>query len=321
MRSAKARIDSAWWRHAPVVSASATGLAATVPYPTGKETAWRVGLEASWTLFDGGLRYGRLAQARADLAAAEAFETAETLRVSREARDAERDWDLARQQLALAEEQSRLGAEAASVAQRGLAAGTVEPAPGAGHRGRGVPGGRRGRDRPGPPPDRRGLAPTGARARSAMVGWHREESVAEPLRDLDAIQREMTGALFGKIVVARLKFVPLVFVVVMTAVWLDPDPWRVVLAIAMATYVVVLFGGEYWRFRQGWSGPNAFAGEHGRDDVRPAHRRDPHRRARQPRAAGPADGGAPDLADVRGERSAGRRRGGPDRRRVGRGRR
>ena len=83
--------------------------------------------------------------------------------------------------------------------------------------------------------------------------------MAEPLRDLDAIQREMTGALFGKIVVARLKFVPIVFTIVMTAVWLDPDPWRVVLAIALTTYVVVLFGVEYWRFRRGWSGPNAFA--------------------------------------------------------------
>lgn len=125
--SARARVQAAWWRHVPVVSAQATGLAATVPFPTGNDTAWRLGVEATWTLYDGGFRYGRLTQARAELASAEAFRAAEELRVSREVRDAQRDHDVAREQLSLAEEQAALGAEAASVARRGLAAGTVSP--------------------------------------------------------------------------------------------------------------------------------------------------------------------------------------------------
>jgi outer membrane protein TolC len=125
--AARARVQAAWWRHVPVVTASATGLAATVPFATGNETAYRFGLDATWTLYDGGLRYGRLTQAKAELASAEAYRSAEELRVSREIRDAERDWDVAREQFSLSEEQARLGAEAASVAQRGLMAGTVSP--------------------------------------------------------------------------------------------------------------------------------------------------------------------------------------------------
>lgn len=83
--------------------------------------------------------------------------------------------------------------------------------------------------------------------------------MAEPLRDLDTLQRDMTRTIFGRLVIARLKVVPPIFAVVMTAVWLDPDPWRAVLAVVMATYVCVLFSVEYLRFRWDWSGPNAFA--------------------------------------------------------------
>jgi outer membrane protein TolC len=125
--SARARVSSAWWRHVPTVSATATGLLASVPFPTGNEWAYRLGVEASWTLYDGGLRYGRLHQARADLAAANAFHTQEELRMSRELRDAQRDLDVAKEQLVLAEEQAKLAREAASVAQRGLEAGTTSP--------------------------------------------------------------------------------------------------------------------------------------------------------------------------------------------------
>jgi outer membrane protein TolC len=123
--AAEARVSSAWLRHVPTVAATGLAQAATVPYATGNDTQWRVGLEATWTAYDGGLRYGRLDQARAELAGAEATLRAETLRVSRELRDAERDLAVAREQVALAEEQSALAAEAAVVAARGLSAGTT----------------------------------------------------------------------------------------------------------------------------------------------------------------------------------------------------
>lgn len=123
--AAQAAVRSAWLRHLPTVSGTAAALAATVPYPTGEDTAWRLGLDATWVLYDGGFRYGRLDQARADLAAAEAFRTSERLRVGRELGDAERDVVVAREQVALAEEQSRLAAEAARIAGLGLAAGTT----------------------------------------------------------------------------------------------------------------------------------------------------------------------------------------------------
>jgi outer membrane protein TolC len=125
--SARSRVSAAWWRHVPTVSATATGLIASVPYPTGNEWAYRLGVEATWTLYDGGLRYGRLQQARADLAAANAFHQQEDLRMSRELRDAQRDLDVAKEQLVLAEEQAKLATEAASVARRGLEAGTTSP--------------------------------------------------------------------------------------------------------------------------------------------------------------------------------------------------
>jgi outer membrane protein TolC len=123
--AARAKVSSAWLRHLPTLSATGLAQAATVPYPTGNDTQWRVGLEATWTAYDGGLRYGRLDQARAELEGAEATLRAETLRVSKELRDAERDLSVAREQVALAEEQAKLAAEAASVAEKGLAAGTT----------------------------------------------------------------------------------------------------------------------------------------------------------------------------------------------------
>jgi outer membrane protein TolC len=123
--AARARVSSAWLRHLPTVSATGLAQAATVPYPTGNDSQWRVGLEATWTAYDGGLRYGRLDQARAELDGAEAALRAERLRASKELRDAERDLAVAQEQVTLAEEQAALAAEAAAVAERGLAAGTT----------------------------------------------------------------------------------------------------------------------------------------------------------------------------------------------------
>lgn len=125
--SARARVAAARWRAFPTVSASATGLVQDEPFPTTKDTAYRLGVTATWTIYDGGFRYGQLDQARADREAAEAKLTAEELRVSRELRSAERDLAVAEQRLALATEQARLATTAADIAQKGLAAGTVTP--------------------------------------------------------------------------------------------------------------------------------------------------------------------------------------------------
>lgn len=125
--AARSQVRSALWRHAPTVSATAAALAATQPFPTGEDTAWQVGVEATWVLFDGGYRYGKLDQAHADLAAAEAQREGARRKADVELRDATRDLELAREQVALAEEQSRLAAEAARIAGLGLAAGTTSP--------------------------------------------------------------------------------------------------------------------------------------------------------------------------------------------------
>lgn len=125
LASAESRVASAWWRHAPTLSAYGVASASTVPYPTGKDTTWRAGVELQWVLYDGGLRYGRLDQAVAERHAAEAALRAEELRASREERDAERDLGVAKERLALAEAQLALASEAEQVARKGLAAGTV----------------------------------------------------------------------------------------------------------------------------------------------------------------------------------------------------
>ncbi|MEQ1501469.1 MAG: TolC family protein [Myxococcota bacterium] len=125
--AARAQVQSAWWRQFPTLAATGAATAATEPYPTGNQTAWRVGLEATWTLYDGGFRYGKLHQAQADQAAAQAARTSEQLRVSREQREAERNLAVAQEQLTLAMEQANLAAEASEVAQLGLSAGTVSP--------------------------------------------------------------------------------------------------------------------------------------------------------------------------------------------------
>lgn len=125
--SARARVAAAQWRAFPTVSGSGSVFAQDEKLPSGKETGYRLGLTATWTLYDGGYRYGQLDQARAEREGAEAKLTAEELRVAREARTAERDLRVAEERLALAHEQAELARAAADIAQRGLSAGTVTP--------------------------------------------------------------------------------------------------------------------------------------------------------------------------------------------------
>jgi outer membrane protein TolC len=81
-------VDAAWLRHAPTLSASASASASDVAYPTGLKTAWRVGAQLTWVLYDGGARYGALDLARARQDGAEAAAAQVALDTSREAADA-----------------------------------------------------------------------------------------------------------------------------------------------------------------------------------------------------------------------------------------
>ncbi len=116
--SARALVSSARARLLPQLSVSGQAFAADVPYPTGERQGWRTTLELTWPLYDGGLRYGKRAEAEARLAAAEAAGEAQRLAVSQEARDAARELAVAGEQLRLATEQRRLAAEAAASAER-----------------------------------------------------------------------------------------------------------------------------------------------------------------------------------------------------------
>lgn len=86
-----------------------------------------------------------------------------------------------------------------------------------------------------------------------MVTSSRGDDLAEPLRDFAAVRGEVMRALMGRILFVRLLLVPLLLSVVVFAVWLDPDPWRVAVAAVLFVAMVGLFGVEYWRFERGWS--------------------------------------------------------------------
>ena len=124
LAAANTRVDAAWSRHLPRIDGYATALASTVPYPTSLKTAWKVGLDATFVLYDGGLRYGRLDQARADRAVAQATLEQRERQVSREVRQADGDLAAAREALELAEQQAALAARAADIARRSYEAGT-----------------------------------------------------------------------------------------------------------------------------------------------------------------------------------------------------
>jgi signal transduction histidine kinase len=64
--------------------------------------------------------------------------------------------------------------------------------------------------------------------------------------------------LFGKLVVVRLFLAPVLATVLLSFTALDPAPWRVVLVGVLLASVTALFGGEYVRWRRGWTGPHAF---------------------------------------------------------------
>lgn len=123
VEAAEAGVRSAWARLAPQLSASGSVFAADVPYPTGQKDGWRLTLDLSWSLYDGGHRYGRRRQAEAAADGARAAAEAERLTVIQEVLDGTRDLEVARERLRLAETQRQLAADAAASARRSYDAG------------------------------------------------------------------------------------------------------------------------------------------------------------------------------------------------------
>lgn len=123
IRVAERGIDSAWWRHAPQLSASFSVMGSDVPFPTGDKGAWRATVDLSWTLYDGGFRYGRRAQAEAQRITAQAALEGQKLEIRQQVLDALRDVDVAGERLRLAHKQQGLAREAAASAKRLFDAG------------------------------------------------------------------------------------------------------------------------------------------------------------------------------------------------------
>lgn len=120
---AEQQIDSANWRLGPQLSASFGANASTVPFPTGDKTGWRATADLAWTLYDGGFRYGKRDQARAQLVAANAGLEAQRVEIRQQVQDAVRDIAVAQERLRLAVQQKEFAAEAAATAKRSFGAG------------------------------------------------------------------------------------------------------------------------------------------------------------------------------------------------------
>ena len=119
------QLTSARLRWLPQLSASGSAFAQDVPYPTGKREGWRVSVDLTWPLYDGGFRYGKRQEAEAQLAGASAGAEAQRLAVFQEVEDAARDRRVSAERLRLAEKQRAVAADAAATARRGFDAGTT----------------------------------------------------------------------------------------------------------------------------------------------------------------------------------------------------
>jgi outer membrane protein TolC len=121
--AARAQSRSAWARLLPQLYANGSIFASDVAYPTGKKEGWRISVELTVPLYDGGYRYGKERQARAALRTAEAASAAQRLAIVQEVADATRDLAVARERLDLAVQQQKLAADAAASAKRSFDAG------------------------------------------------------------------------------------------------------------------------------------------------------------------------------------------------------
>jgi outer membrane protein TolC len=122
---AEAQRLSARLRFLPQLSGTATVFASDMPYPTGKKEGWRLTLDATWPLFDGGYRSSKRAEAEAEAEGARASLQAQRLAVAQEVADAAREVGVAAERLRLAERQCAFAAEAAASAKRIFEAGVA----------------------------------------------------------------------------------------------------------------------------------------------------------------------------------------------------
>ncbi|HEY3452643.1 MAG TPA: TolC family protein [Myxococcales bacterium] len=123
VRAGELQLDSALWRHAPQLSAGFTFLASDVPFVTGEQIAWKASVDLSWTLYDGGFRYGKRDQAQAQIATNKAALAAQRIEISQQVRDATRDVSVAEERLRLAIRQKELAQEVYGSAKRSFEAG------------------------------------------------------------------------------------------------------------------------------------------------------------------------------------------------------
>jgi len=123
IEAAEAGIRSAWARLAPQLSATGAVFGANVAYPTGEKTGWKVTVDLTWALWDGGLGWGKREQSEAQAAEARAAAEAERLAILQEVHDASRDVGVAREELRLADQRRGLAAETAASARRSFDAG------------------------------------------------------------------------------------------------------------------------------------------------------------------------------------------------------
>jgi outer membrane protein TolC len=125
VRAAGAQALSARLRLLPQISGSASVFASDMPYPTGKRDGWRLTLDATWAIFDGGFRSSRRAEAEAEAAGAQAAADNARLAITQEVADAARDLSVAVERMRLAERQVAFAAEAAASAKRTFEGGVA----------------------------------------------------------------------------------------------------------------------------------------------------------------------------------------------------
>jgi outer membrane protein TolC len=123
IRAAEAQSRSARLRLLPQISGSAAVFASDMPYPTGKKDGWRLTVDATWPLFDGGYRRSKRKESDAQSEGVRAAAEAQRLAVAQEVADAVRDLRVAAERVRLAEQQAGLAAEAAASAKRTFEAG------------------------------------------------------------------------------------------------------------------------------------------------------------------------------------------------------
>lgn len=122
----RAQVTSADLRHLPTLTGTFAAFASDTAYVTGEKDGWRAGVELGWVLYDGGLRYGKRAQARAGLAAAEAGRAGLDAQIRREVAEADRALALAGDRVAAAVAGRAAAGEAADFAARAYDAGTLD---------------------------------------------------------------------------------------------------------------------------------------------------------------------------------------------------